>query len=130
MPVEQQPAQSTATPPPTARLMGARFRPPAAVVLQYLPAGTTLRAVPEPDNAYDPHAVCVMLDRADFPSCEDDPQLEEHLAGCGVTRAEFEAMPKLHLGYIERTFAPQWATWTTAELRFDGNGFPIVVPTA
>lgn len=114
--------------PPVAPLMGARFRPPAKIVLQYLPAGTPLTIEPEPENPYDPNAQRVVLAREHFPSCDDDPQLEEHLAASGISRADFEALPSLHLGYIAREFAPIWAQWHTAKLTFDAAGRPQVTP--
>lgn len=112
----------------TARLMGARYRPPAAVVLQYLYAGTPLRLAPEPENPHDPAAMQVILARANFPSLEADPQLEDHLAASGWSAEAFYALEELHLGYIERLLAPMWAEQRAGVLRFDGNGFPLVAP--
>lgn len=42
-------------------LVGAHFVPPAKFFLEHLPAGTSLRLEPDPENPYDENAIVVMV---------------------------------------------------------------------
>ena len=43
-------------------IVGAKFRPPAELILGILSVGTRLTLRPEPNNRYDPNAKAVILD--------------------------------------------------------------------
>ena len=81
----------------TTLLVGAHFRPPAKQLLAVLPAGASLRLVPEPDNPYDAKAIRVMVRPSEVPESQW-PVLEEALAGTGVDFGDLPA--EVQLGYL------------------------------
>ena len=88
----------------TTLLVGARFRPPAKQLLAVLPAGASLRLVPEPDNIYDAKAIQVMVRPSEVPESQW-PALEEALAGTGVDFGDLmklgpDGSAEVQLGYL------------------------------
>lgn len=87
-------------------IVGGRFRPPAAEVLNMLPQGTKLKLQREPDNQYDPNAIRVellespehkaLLDECFLPYSGDEPNLQQN------------AFP-FHLGYVPKPKAEMLA---------------------
>lgn len=86
-------------------LVGMRFRPPALEITQSLKPGDKLLARREPDNAYDPNAIAIFLDPAQFDTVEDRnaAALLESLAQ-ELAWPEVPDLP-LQLGYINREAA-------------------------
>lgn len=82
-------------------IVGAYYRPPAKVILDFLPSGCALFLVPEPDNQYDPNAIKVCV-RPKLIPAHLHVELEEPLAGHGMTLQDVLDMEEIHLGYIPR----------------------------
>lgn len=88
----------------TLPIVGAYFRPPAALVLASLPIGAPLFLSAEPDNAYDANAVAVwVLSETIPPSAHAN--LELKLPDFGFTLDSFLAVEQWHLGYMPKEFA-------------------------
>lgn len=80
-------------------LTGARFRPPAELLLQHLPTGTEVELRPEPENPYDPEAVGVWVEPRQIPESEHQA-LAEELPGAGWTLPDLLSAEPIQLGYI------------------------------
>ena len=114
----------------TLPLVGAHFRPPAKAILQVLPGATPLLLRPEPDNAYDPNAIQVLVKTSELPE-EAHDDLELHAQGYGHSLEEILAEPEWHLGYVKATEA----VWLVKQLSGDTscklgsllNGNPAVI---
>lgn len=106
-------------------IVGGFYRPPANALLKFMPQGTSLILRPEPENAYDPNAIQVLVQGASIPF---DPDLDEALLGYGTDIAAVRDTYEIHLGYIPRGFA---ATMTLQDeipgtFGFDAKGKPLV----
>lgn len=113
----------------TLPIVGAHFRPPAKALLQVMHGATPLTLVREPDNAYDPNAVQVMLNGSDLSALTDD-DLADAIIGTGWTPDEVRS-GVLHLGYVPRTEAEWLSPKITggdlpAALSFTVEGKPAV----
>ena len=93
----------------TTPIVGSHFRPPAKLLLQWLPAGTELSLEPEPSNPYDPNAVAVFLPVESLSKWLHSIQVIDEesdlaLAGCGssfdLLTDQCERNEPLHLGYL------------------------------
>ena len=82
-------------------LVGQYFRPPARLLLAALPTGAALILEPEPDNAYDEHAVQVLVDPEELDETKYG-WLEQELPGTGFNLGEILAYGPRHLGYLAR----------------------------
>lgn len=124
-----------------APLVGMRFRPPAADVVNMLAGGTALTLVREPDNPHDFNAIKVML----YGCCEGgvfEPLFKQLLAETpeGSTNRENLMAEPMFLGYVKATEAvniapvmdrqleqdPGSTPHLPAELAFDIEGRPCV----
>ena len=111
--------------PTSAAIVGARFRPPAADVLNCLPSGCTLVAQREPSNPHDPNAIMVL--------CEESA-LHEALALLDLSADTIELHEAgYHLGYIPRDQAEWMAEHfdavggqITGGLTFSAEGKPQI----
>lgn len=113
--------------PSPAPIVGMHFRPPAKLILEYLPSGTPLMLVREPDNPYDENAVKVMLLPEHLPS---DADFQESLASFGHDYEVLCSGPPIHLAYIARTRAEEFHEQDDTFLSFDGKGKPQTKDTA
>src|SRR5215831_4605762 len=86
----------------TIPLVGSHFRPMAKPILAILPIDHPLELKAEPDNAYDPNAVAVIVDMTEWP--ESKMNLLQEMIG-GDMDAEYvcKQMGQIHLGYLART---------------------------
>ena len=105
-----------------ARILGAHFRPPAKLILQFLPTGQSLQLEPEPDNPYDNAAIKVMLLPTDLPS---DPEFIDNLSSYGHDIEALQAENYIHLGYIERGRTQDFQGVNLVTLSFDAKGQPL-----
>jgi len=126
----------------TSPLVGAHFRPPAKALLAVLRNGTPLTLEREPDNAYDPQAVKVLVESVHIPSSQLD-ELDALVQGFGVSVEEVLAQPIWHLGYIaakppkgrsgilagEVAKRLDAGATAQAQLSFNGTGEPSVAIT-
>ena len=82
-------------------LVGSHHRPPAKQVLAALPSGARLVLAPEPENAYDPKAIRVLVDvNAALPHSQYEA-LGAALEGTGVDVMDLLQSGELfHLGYV------------------------------
>ena len=85
-------------------IVGAHYRPPAKLLISVLPIGTPLFLLAEPDNAYDPNAIMVMLETQNIPD-EADEVLEQQLPEFGLDLDMITSQDQWHLGYIPKEFA-------------------------
>jgi hypothetical protein len=88
----------------TTLLVGAYYRAPAKQLLAVLPAGASLRLVPEPDNPHDAKAIRVMVRPSEVPESQW-PALEEALVGTGVDLFDLmklapDGSAEVQLGYL------------------------------
>lgn len=129
-----------------APIVGMHFRPPAKLLVQVLPAGTTLTLEPEPENPYDPLAIRVLVAASAIPESQY-ARLEAELPGMGLTIDEvLGAEAPWQLGYVcASTNVKQLAKCPgtvgnadvgalaarcedfTATLAFDPSGWPLVI---
>lgn len=79
-------------------LVGMAFRPPAKEVLSVLPLGMPLILHPEPDNSYDPNAIAVLVDLAEYPVARMG--LLQAVVSPGWDASELCAQGPFHLGYL------------------------------
>lgn len=82
-----------------APLVGARFRPPAALILECLARGAELTIEPEPTNPYDEFALRVHVRVAAIPESQF-ARLEVELPGFGHTLDGLRDADSVFLGYI------------------------------
>ena len=91
----------------TSLLVGAHFRPPAKLILEHLPSEAILILEPEPDNAYDPNAIQVLVMGTSFPN-ECHEFLENDLSGYGFALVDIlDSDEPWHLGFIAKDFAAE-----------------------
>lgn len=115
--------------PFSAPIVGAKFRPPAADVLNNLPGDKELILVREPENPHDANAIKVMLEQPHVDEvlavvCEGEDERNE---------VELDDSERLHLGYIPRDKAESFAPWIdkmggtcAGKLAFNLEGRPQV----
>lgn len=112
-------------------IVGMHYRPPAKAIIQCLPAGALLKAIPEPDNPYDPHAIKVTVAVAEELPKEQEDELANIAQPYGYTLEEILWQNEWHLGYIPKEtalhLAPLMAgrTWT-GNLGFNAKGAPTI----
>src|SRR5689334_13633515 len=121
-------------------IVGAKYHPPATLVLSVLPANVELVLEPEPDNPHDENAVKVLVKTASL-STAARSAIEQELPGFGLEPHELWSQERLFLGYIPRTHNEPLARafrdmaaahseptlpWATGSLDFDLTGRPIV----
>jgi hypothetical protein len=120
-------------------IVGQHFRPPAKAILAVLKNGTPLLISREPDNAYDPNAVKVLVESLHIPSSQLD-ELDTQASGFGFSAKQILAEPIWHLGYIAAkppkgrpgALAPEVSNRLlegepkSVLLGFDGQGLPEV----
>lgn len=84
-------------------IVGARFHPPAQLLLEILPQGTPLILEPEPDNPYDSSAIKVSILPKDLaPHLKD--LTTEMLINFGYTVERLQGICEpLHLGYLPKS---------------------------
>jgi hypothetical protein len=80
-------------------LVGARFRPPAELLLANLPAGAKLLLEPDEENPYDPAAVRVLVSPSQIPEGRHE-DLRDALPGYGRDLEEVLAEDWLWLGFV------------------------------
>lgn len=96
----------------TLPIVGAYYRPPAKLLLDFIPVGAAMHLHADPGGTYcganhdDPTAVAVFLNTEAIP---ENPDLDLRLAGYGFTVAELQAEPWLHVGYIPKELAAELA---------------------
>ena len=98
----------------TMPIVGAFYRPPAALICDKLPSGTPLWLYAEPTNDYDANAVAVWLNANDVSEAAQ-AALEERLPDFGLTLEDFMAQEEWHLGYIPRALAAELKASGTIE---------------
>lgn len=107
----------------TAPLVGAAFRPPAKAILNVLPTGCPLYLEREPENAYDPHAIKVLVEPKDIPTSQ-----HEHLAGAaigyGTSLEEILSAKLIHLGYVDSKKTGSAKRWSEAFEAWEQSGDP------
>lgn len=88
-----------------APIVGAQFRPPAALLLRVLPTHHPLYIESEPLNEYDPDAIRVMLDLSTLDV--DNEAIANILTNANLTNPsainDFVTNNSLHLGYVARS---------------------------
>lgn len=113
----------------TAPIVGARFRPPAADVLNNLAGDTALLCIRQPDNPHDANAikVCCSLEIL-------EEILELMYSEDERPTVELESDDTYHLGYVPKTLAEILAPYIdkmggrcTGKLQFTLEGRPAVV---
>lgn len=112
-------------------IVGARFRPPAKALLDTLPLGTQLLARREPQNAYDPNAIQVLVHPNDFQSTD---ALRIQCEQYGKSIEEIMGASEWHLGYVPREEAAKVAprmdhdaiTAIVGSLTFSAQGVPCI----
>lgn len=118
-------------------IVGARFHPPANVILASVGIGVELSLQPEPGNYYDPNAIKVNIHAKDIPPTNwpDINSLGKSI-GWNETRIKSEGL--IHLGYLPKEIAaslralwpnqsPQYnRTEIKGTLCFGANGGPKV----
>lgn len=122
--------------PFTAPIVGARFRPPAADVLNNLAGDTPLTCVREPDNEHDANAIKVTVD-----FCLAEPTISLWIEDSDQyeTVADFKYFNNIgednlyHLGYVPRDKAEMLAPYLdkmggtcVGKLSFNMEGRPQV----
>ncbi len=105
----------------SAPLVGAHFRPPAEIVLKYLPAGATLSLDPEPENPYDEQAVRVLVSPSELP-LPIDLELETDLPNFGTDVEELLQLEEIWLGYIAASGGKPLAKLQQRYPELVGNG--------
>lgn len=81
----------------TIPIVGAYYRPPAKLILDFLPIDCPLILRAEPTNEYDPNAIAVWLETSNIPESSD---LETKLVGFGTTIALLQRQDEMHVGYL------------------------------
>ena len=108
----------------SAPLVGDYFRPPAKALIQLLPIDHPLILQREPDNAFDPNAVKVILETSTLQAIPApspiDQLLDEKCGPFGFSADEIFASSEWHLGYIAKEFAVH-----LTKLLIDENEEPI-----
>jgi hypothetical protein len=66
----------------TSMLVGMHFVPPSKILLEHIPAGTSLRLEADPENPYDEHAIKVFVEGASIPESQHE-ELAVKLPGAG-----------------------------------------------
>jgi hypothetical protein len=97
---------------PQSLIVGAFFRPPAKLLLEHLPAGASLKLVPEPENPYDEHALQVWARSSDLPESEYG-KLELQLPNCGHTLEEVLQTAEWWLGYAPASRNKDLLRWAS-----------------
>lgn len=87
-------------------IVGMRHRPPAQAIVNALAVGTPLTCMAEPDNAYDPNAIQVLVSTAGIPPASQEA-LKQTLPNSGWTMERFLENSSYHLGYIPKEMAAE-----------------------
>ena len=114
-------------------IVGLKFHPPALALVRALPLSCPLILRAEPDNAYDPNAIRVILPTATIPTSAH-AQISEELASSGMELSELLVEPEWLLGYIPRQIASELRAPIgfidlediPAEFAFHYSGKPLV----
>lgn len=86
-------------------IVGSFYRPPAKAILAVLPIATRLYLRAEPDNAFDPNAIMVLIRMADFPE-RAETAFDNEGAGYGYDMERLRGEEEeWHLGYIPKGLA-------------------------
>lgn len=105
-------------------IVGAHFRPPAKVILQFLPMNAPLVCEREPSNEFDPNAIAVYVEPSAIPqSVHQD--LDLMAAGFGYGIEDILAEPRWHLGYVPAKFAVGLAAAMDSAPRADLSTLPM-----
>ena len=110
----------------TMPIVGAFYRPPAALVCSLLPVGQELVLYAEPQNEHDANAVAVWL-MTDNIAEATQAALEERLPEHGLTLEQFLAQDEWHLGYIPKELAAQLKATETV---IDGTPLNVTFATS
>lgn len=121
-------------------IVGAHFRPPAKIILQFLPGGAPLTMEREPTNEFDANAIAVYVE----PSAIPEHVREEcgiQATGFGYSIEDIMSHARWHLGYVPAKFAtglapamdlalggPDSLPAVPATLTFDSKGKPAALP--
>jgi hypothetical protein len=109
-------------------IVGLKFHPPALALVRALPLNCPLILRPEPDNAYDPNAIQVILPTSTIPPSAFG-QINEELQSSGMEIDELLAQSEWLLGYIPKEKAAEIRLLpgdTPAEFAFHFSGKPLV----
>lgn len=116
-------------------IVGVRHHPPASAIVEFLPVGTPLRLVAEPQNAFDPNAIAIWIgpptiwDNIQRPQAYD--QLESAMLALGpeFTLDWLLQQPMIQLGYLPKEVAlalkPNWSD-REGHFALGGNGGPKI----
>lgn len=122
--------------PFSAPIVGAKFRPPAADVLNNMAGESPLVLVREPENPHDANAIAIKVAYDNIKQIVEnflagEPEAENQLIEFMSTKLDAEA--RLHLGYIPRDKAESFAPWIdkmggscAGKLAFNLEGRPQV----
>lgn len=108
-------------------LVGTYFRPFGKTLLAALPGETVLRAVPEPENPYDEHAIAVYVNPKHAQGWE---ALKDAAKASGLEDDAWEQL--FHIGYIAKTethylhYHEAEAPWL-GKLGFSPDGKPTFI---
>lgn len=87
-------------------IVGLKFHPPALALIRGLPLHCPLILRAEPNNAYDPNAIRVILPTATIPQLAFG-QINEELLSSGMEIDDLLAQEEWLLGYIPRQVASE-----------------------
>lgn len=88
-------------------IVGAFYRPPAKVLLDFLAVGVAMRLIPDDQNEHDVNAMAVILPQAGLPVPSE--RLLEALTGHGIDGERYAEFEDVHVGYIPREVAAAFA---------------------
>jgi hypothetical protein len=101
-------------------LVGAYNHPPAKVILEALPEGTSLRLEVEPSNPWDENAIKVFVKVDAIPKGQFE-ELEVKLPGMGFTLADLLREEEVFLGYVAKTGGKPLEKARAKDLTLVGN---------
>jgi hypothetical protein len=99
-------------------IVGAHFRPPAKIILQFLPMNAPLVCEREPSNEFDSNAIAVFVQPSAIPESVRE-ELGQQSAGFGYSLDDIMAAPRWHLGYVPAKFTAELAAAMDNQPRSD-----------
>ncbi len=85
-------------------IVGSHYRPPAKALIAGISNGTKLFLRAEPQNAFDPNAIQILLHPSDIEESSYQT-LNDELSGYGQDMDDINQQSEWHLGYIPKEIA-------------------------
>ena len=102
-------------------LVGTHFAKPGRALLEYLPNGSEVQLVREPENPYDANAILVLVG-VDQLLIEDKESLEAELEAFGFTLAEVMGQTNWPIGHVGASGGKPLERALRAGLEVEGGG--------